>query len=141
MNGVNCRGRATDARSVIVTMPEEVCHAGEVAAGAVPYHLNHAAALFDLIHTGISGGWLDRESQLLPLAEICAVAFRHIAETHGEALARLQRPLMEPGATVDAADMAARLTGLAEAAEAEGDADQAARLRRQAANWGAGHGA
>jgi hypothetical protein len=130
---------AADARLVVVTLHEAARREAEAAAGNVAFHMNAAANVFELIQIAHEGGFLDTR-HLAAVAELSALAFRHLSDTEGEALLRLQRPLREAmaGAGQDP-ELATTLTGLAGAAEAEGDAEQAAYLRRQAAKRGARH--
>ena len=77
--------------TVDVAMLERDRVKAEAAAGDVPYQLRNAAAIFDLIQNGISGGWLKQDIWLIALAEVSAKAFREMAEKEGVALEHLHR--------------------------------------------------
>lgn len=67
---------------------------GEVAAGEIPYVLRNAVELFELIHVGTAGGWLN-DTWLLAIADTAAHSFRARAENEGVALEFLQRALQD----------------------------------------------
>lgn len=78
---------------VTVRMLERDRVKAEAAAGEIPYVLRNAAVIFELIHLGTAGGWLD-ETHLVAITDTAAHSFRMRAEKEGEALANLQRQLL-----------------------------------------------
>lgn len=64
------------------------------AADLMPYALSDAAAVFRLIHEGLSLGHFDKTSSgLISVANICAQHFKRLAENEGEHLAQLHHRL------------------------------------------------
>lgn len=74
-------------------MPERDRARAGAAAGDVPYRLRNAAAIFAMIRSGVSGGWLQPDIWLVALSEVSARAFREMAENAGVALENLHRAL------------------------------------------------
>ena len=63
------------------------------AAGDVPYQLRNAAAIFEMIRSGVSGGRLKQDIWLVALSEVSARAVRAMAENAGVALENRHRAL------------------------------------------------
>ncbi len=78
--------------TVDVAMLERDRARAEAAAGVVPYALRNASALFDMIHVGKAGGWMD-DTWLIALSEVASHSFRTMAESEGETLSHLHRAL------------------------------------------------
>ena len=78
--------------TVDVAMLERDRMKAEAAAGVVPYALRNASALFDMIHVGKAGGWMD-DTWLIAMSEVAAHSFRTMAENEGETLSHLHRAL------------------------------------------------
>ena len=78
--------------TVDVAMLERDRARAEAAAGVVPYALRSASALFDMIHVGKAGGWMD-DTWLIAMSEVAAHSFRTMAESEGETLSHLHRAL------------------------------------------------
>ena len=62
------------------------------AAGDVPCQLRNAA-IFEMIRSGVSGGWLKQDIWLVALSEVSARAFRAMPENAGAALENRHRGL------------------------------------------------
>ena len=58
-----------------------------------PWQLRNAAAIFEMIRSGVSGGGLTQDIRLVARSEVSARAFREMAENEGVALEHLHRAL------------------------------------------------
>lgn len=86
------RATITHPETVSFTVLAKPARKGMKAADEACYWYRNAGDAFDLIHTGISGGHVRPDDhRISSLAEICAFAFRQLAETQGEDLQTLAR--------------------------------------------------
>ena len=78
---------------VTVTLTAEETRRIEIATADVPFLLGHAEGIFELLHRGVSGGFLEGEPGLPGLLEICARGFKAAAANEGEAIAMFDQKL------------------------------------------------
>lgn len=90
---------ATGARSadgsIILSLPANVACDLQKATGEVPYLLNHAANIFDLIFSLSAAGFTITDSGLHSLCELSARALHQAANTEGEAIGLFDQVLRE----------------------------------------------
>jgi len=104
----------------------------ETAADDAGHWLGHAATIFDAISAGISSGHLSaNDAFLISLSEVCARAFRSVADDEGERLQGVAMAIRDDRARA----MRCRkednsiLHEDADAAQAKGDLQRASYLR------------
>lgn len=78
---------------VTLTLTAEEAGALELATGEVPYLLHHAAGVFELLASGIAGGFLEGHTGVVSVLELSARALRVAADKEGAALERLDLTL------------------------------------------------
>lgn len=89
---------------VTLTLTAEEARRLERATGEVPYLLNHAARVFELLSSAHASGALDCHEGWPSLFELCGRAFNSAAEKEGEAILMLDgklRPLLRIGALAE----------------------------------------
>lgn len=74
---------------------EEWCKA-DVALVDIPYFINHARNIFELLYTGFAGGSLSSdEPGVKSLMEVCGRAFKSLSENEAETFATLDGKIRE----------------------------------------------
>lgn len=96
---VQPRKRATGAKAddgtLIFSLPADLARELKLATGEVPYLLNHAANVFDLIFSVSAAGFNITDSGLHSICELCARALHHAADKEGEAISLFDQVLRE----------------------------------------------
>ena len=119
---------AQDGSKVLIEIDSTMKEAAEDAV----YWFGHAATIFDNIRDGLVGGHLSGdEAYLISLSEVCARAFRSVAEDEGERLERIVTAFLDTTHRVALTRFADQnmLFEQANAEQAKGNFPQAAFLR------------
>ena len=102
------RNAGTD---VTMTLTHDQWHRFELATGEVPYLLDHAASVFEFLHSLHACGISANDDGYQSILELCARAFRGAAAKEGESIGQLDRILRDSARVTREAERQAQIDG------------------------------